>query len=141
MRVIEGTSAARAAILEANAKRAFSSNPQVEAEVRDICEAVRLHGDDAILEFTRKFDSPHFDIAHLRVSEQEIEAAYAALSPEARRALERAAHNIETFHSRQSVPDWSFTSTEGALLGQRYNPIERVGSMLPTDAPLIPAPS
>lgn len=139
MRVLEGTPAARAAILEANAKRAFSSNLQVEAQVRDICEAVQRHGDSAVLEFTRKFDYPEFEIDQVRVTEQEIEEAYAALSKEAKHALERAAKNIETFHSRQSVPDWSFTSSEGALLGQRYTPIDRVGLYAPNGRAAYPS--
>lgn len=139
MRVIEGTPAARAAILEANTQRAFSSNPQIEAQVRDICAAVQQHGDEAVLEFTRKFDCPEFDVADLRVCEQEIEAGYASLTSEARGALERAAANIETFHARQCVSDWSFTSAEGALLGQRYNPIERVGLYAPNGRAAYPS--
>jgi histidinol dehydrogenase len=139
MRVFEGTSAARAAILAANEARAFSSNPEVETVVRDVCEAVRTRGDDALLEYTRKFDYAGMEIESIRVSPAELEAAYQALAPEARKALERAAKNIETFHSRQSVPDWSFTSTDGALLGQRYTPIERVGIYAPNGRAAYPS--
>jgi histidinol dehydrogenase len=139
MRVLEGTSAARAALLEANAARAFAANPQIEAQVRDICEAVRLHGDDALLEFSRQFDCPNLELSQIRVSRAEIDAAFDALAPDARGALERAAGNIETFHARQNVPDWSFTSTEGALLGQRYTPIERVGLYAPNGRAAYPS--
>jgi histidinol dehydrogenase len=139
MRVFEGTTAARAAILEANQARAFSSNPQVEALVRDICEAVKTHGDTALLEFTRKYDFEAMEIGQIRVSTAEIDAAYDALDPDAKGALERAARNIETFHSRQTMPDWSFTSSDGALLGQRYTAIERVGIYAPNGRAAYPS--
>ncbi|RYG61421.1 histidinol dehydrogenase, partial [bacterium] len=139
MRVFEGTSNVRAAILEANKARAFSSNPEVEAIVRDVCDAVASRGDEALLEYTRKFDCATMGLEQIRVTTDEIEAAYNALAPEAREALERAAHNIEVFHSRQSVPDWSFTSSEGALLGQRYTAIERVGIYAPNGRAAYPS--
>lgn len=139
MRVLEGTSDVRAAIEATNKARAFSANPEVEAVVRDVCDAVRTRGDEALLEFTRKFDFADMQLEQIRVSEAELDAAYAALAPDAKKALERAAKNIETFHSRQSVPDWSFTSTEGALLGQRYTPIERVGIYAPNGRAAYPS--
>ncbi|MBW3637011.1 MAG: histidinol dehydrogenase [Armatimonadetes bacterium] len=139
MRVIQGTAAARAAIIEANQGRAFSANAPVEAQVKAICEAIQLRGDAALLEFTRQFDCPDLEIEQIRVSRAEIDAAFDALPAAAIRALERAARNIETFHTRQTVPDWSFTSTDGALLGQRYMPIERVGLYAPNARAAYPS--
>jgi histidinol dehydrogenase len=139
MQVFEGTSAARAAITQANKSRGFSANPAIESRVREICDAVRDRGDDALLEFAREFDCASLKLEELRVSSAEIDAAFNALTPEARRALERAARNIETFHSRQEVPDWSFTSTDGAMLGQRYSPIERVGLYAPNGRAAYPS--
>ncbi|PQV63130.1 histidinol dehydrogenase [Abditibacterium utsteinense] len=139
MKFIEGTLAARAAILEANAARAFSSNPQIEAVVREICEAIASRGDEALLEWTRKLDSAALNLDQIRVSKAEIEAAMSALPAPARTALERAAKNIETFHSRQTLPDWSFTSADGALLGQRTTPIERVGLYAPNGRAAYPS--
>ena len=139
MQVYEGTFAARAAIVAANQSRAFSANPQIETQVRAICEAIQTRGDAALLELVQQFDSPHLELEGLRVSQGEIDAAFDALVPDARRALERAARNIETFHSRQNVPDWSFTSTDGAMLGQRYSAIERVGLYAPNGRAAYPS--
>ncbi len=139
MQLIEGTLAARGAILAANAARAFTSNPQVENAVREICESIAMRGDAALLEWTRKLDCAQLELSQIRVSEAEIEAALAALPAQARRALQRAAHNIEQFHQRQSVPDWEFTSVDGALLGQRYLPIERVGLYAPNGRAAYPS--
>jgi histidinol dehydrogenase len=139
MRVFEGTAAVRAAITQANTARTFSSSGPREAEVQAICEAVRLRGDAALLEYSRQFDSPDLEIERIRVSEGEIDAAFNQLPADAKRALQRAARNIETFHRRQSVPDWSFTSSDGALLGQRYSPIERVGLYAPNGRAAYPS--
>ncbi len=139
MKFIEGTPAARGAILKANAERAFSSNPEIEAVVREICDALLARGDAALLEWTRKLDCAALNLDEIRVSEAEIDAAMASLPPAARAALERAAHNIETFHTRQTQPDWSFTSSDGALLGQRTTPIERVGLYAPNGRAAYPS--
>ncbi len=139
MQFIEGTLASRAAILKANAARSFSSNPQIETLVREICDDVSIRGDEALLEWTRKLDCAHLNLPQIRVSEAEIEAALTALPAQALAALKRAAHNIETFHTRQSTPDWSFTSIDGALLGQRYTPIERVGLYAPNGRASYPS--
>ncbi len=139
MKFIEGTLAARAAILESNAARSFSSNPQIEGVVREICDAILSRRDDALLEWTRKLDCASLELEQIRVSDAEMRDALAALPAPARVALERAAENIETFHTRQSLPDWSFTSSDGALLGQRYTPIERVGLYAPNGRAAYPS--
>ncbi len=139
MQLIEGTLAARAAIEKSNAARAFAANPAIEAQVRAICEAVAQRGDEALLEYGRRFDCAHLELDQLRVSDAEISAAMTVLPANARAALERAAGNIETFHARQTLPDWSFTSSDGALLGQRYTPIERVGLYAPNGRAAYPS--
>lgn len=138
MQHIEGTAAARAAILSANQKRAFASNPEIEAQVRAICDDVRARGDAALLDYARRFEGADLS-AGVRVAPSEIEAAWRALPATDRGALERAAGHIETFHQRQNRADWSFTSAEGAVLGQRYTPIERVGLYAPNGRAAYPS--
>jgi histidinol dehydrogenase len=139
MRVLQGFAASRAAIEASNAARAFTASPELEAQVRDICEAVRHHGDDALLDFCRKFDSPTLSLDGLRVSQDEIEAAWAELPSEARTALERAAANIEAFHRAQAPRDFFTTSAEGSFLGNRWTPIERVGLYAPNGKAAYPS--
>jgi histidinol dehydrogenase len=131
MRLIEGYDQCHAALEEANAARALTNNPQVETAVREICESVRERGDEALLEIERRFDCPTLELSQLRVTQQEIDSAWASLPSNAQKALQRAADNIEAFHRAQPVGDWFTTSPDGAFLGQRYTPIERVGMYAP----------
>jgi histidinol dehydrogenase len=131
MRLIEGYEAACVALEEANAARAMGADPVVEAKVREICEAVREEGDEALLRFERQFDCPSLELSQLRVEQSEIDAAWQNLPANAQKALQRAADNIEAFHRWQPVGDWFTTSPDGAFLGQRYTPIERVGMYAP----------
>ncbi len=131
MRLIEGYPASRAALEAANAARAFSNNPVIEKVVRELCEDVRLRGDEALLEIERRFDCPSLELAQLRVTQGEIDEAWRALPANAKHALQRAADNIEAFHRAQPVGDWFTTSPDGAFLGQRYTPVERAGMYAP----------
>lgn len=131
MRLIEGYEKSRATLEAANAARAMTASPEIEAVVREICEEVRTRGDEAVLEIERRFDCPTLEIGQLRVSEAEIETAWTSLPANAQKALQRAADNIEVFHRAQPVGDWFTTSPDGAFLGQRYTPIERAGMYAP----------
>jgi histidinol dehydrogenase len=139
MQILEGFAASQAAIQQANARRAFSASSQLEANVRDICEAIKEHGDEALLGFSQKFDCPDLRIEDLRVGEAEIEAAWHSLSSEAKKALERAAKNIEAFHEAQKPRDFFFQSEQGAFLGNRFTAIERVGLYAPNGRAAYPS--
>jgi histidinol dehydrogenase len=131
MQLIEGYEPCHAALEEANAARALTNNPEVETAVREICEAVRKRGDEALLEIERRFDCPTLELSQLRVTQDDIDSAWRGLPSNAQKALQRAADNIEAFHRAQPVGDWFTTSPDGAFLGQRYTPIERVGMYAP----------
>lgn len=131
MKRIEGFESCRVALETANAARSFSASPKVEARVREICEAVRHEGDAALLRFEHEYSCPGLSAEKLRVSEDEIEAAWKSTPEAARRALERAARNIEAFHRAQPREDWSITSPDGARLGQKYSALERVALYAP----------
>ena len=139
MQRVEGYAAARAAILSANAARAFTASPQIEDAVRQICDDVRTRGDEAVLEACRKFDCPDLQLANLRVTAAEIEAAWQALPIKAQGALKRAAANLEAFHCAQKPRDFSFDSPDGARLGNRWTPIERVGLYAPNGRAAYPS--
>lgn len=139
MRVLEGTAATRAAIVAANAARAFSASPEIEAQVRAICQDVQTRGDDAILEACRKFDCPDLQLENLRVTPAEIEVAWNALPDKAKGALQRAADNLEAFHTAQRPHDFTFDSPDGARLGNRWTPIARVGVYAPNGRAAYPS--
>ena len=139
MQLIEGFEASRAALLQSNARRAFSNQPETENTVREICESVRRDGDDALLKLERQFDCATLELENLRVSPQEIEDAWSSTRSDVKTALQRAADNIESFHRCQPTGDWFSTSPDGVFLGQRYSPIERVGMYAPNGRAAYPS--
>lgn len=130
---------ARQALRVSNAGRAFSAQEGLETKVRAICEKVRHGGDAAVLEIEREFDCPTLEITDLRVSEAEIEEAWAKVPADARQALQRAADNIEAFHRNQPVDSWTMDTPDGLTLGQRWTPIERVGMYAPNNLAAYPS--
>lgn len=104
----------------------------VEAQVHDILEQVRLRGDQALLDYTRKFDRKDVaGAAELEVSPAQIKAAQTQVSAEQLQALELAATRIRDYHSHQKQESWRIEEPDGTSLGQRVTPIERVGIYVP----------
>ena len=139
MQRVEGNAATRAAIIKSNAARAFTASPQIEAAVRQICDDVQTRGDQAVIENCRKFDCPDLQIENLRVTEEETEAAWQALPNKAKNALQRAASNLEAFHSAQKPQDFTFDSPDGARLSNRWTPIARAGIYAPNGRAAYPS--
>lgn len=104
----------------------------VEAQVHDILEQVRLRGDQALLDYTRKFDRRDVaGAAELEVSPAQIKAAQTQVSAEQLQALKLAATRIRDYHSHQKQESWRIEEPDGTSLGQRVTPIERVGIYVP----------
>lgn len=101
----------------------------VEEIVDAILADVRKKGDDALFSYCEKFDHAH--LTRLRVSEEEISAAFTAIDPEFIKTLEMAAENIRTYHKEQLHKNFVITKENGAVIGQRYTPIEKVGIYVP----------
>ena len=102
----------------------------VEARSREILDRVRREGDEEVTTLTRQLDCRFIDSLGLRVSEKEIEGAYAQVDPPVLRALRLARSNIVRFHRRQVQRSWEMR--EGGLrLGQRFGPLRRVGIYVP----------
>jgi len=111
--------------------RAAADLAVAEQAVRAICADVRARGDDAVVEYTRRFDSPAItDASRLRVTPEEIAGAAEQVSPAYREAVDAAIRRIERYHQKQLRPSW-FDTSDGVLLGQLIRPIERVGLYIP----------
>ncbi|MCD7852569.1 MAG: histidinol dehydrogenase [Oscillospiraceae bacterium] len=100
--------------------------------VAEILAAVRAEGDVALRRFCAQFDGGAPE--SLRVTEAEMEEGLAAVEPELRDVLERAAENIRAFHRRQVRNSFLVNETPGVLVGQKVLPIERVGLCVPGGA-------
>ena len=114
------------------AKREASAD--VETVVRAIIAEVAKHGDQALRDYTRKFDRFDLNIAGLRVTQDEIGAAAKACAPEALDALAFARDRIEAFHRRQLPRDDRITDSLGVELGVRWSAIDAVGLYVPGGA-------
>jgi len=104
----------------------------IEDTVAGILREVKARGDDAVLEYTRKFDQLEArSLAELEIGKIELVRALAALPGVRRDALEQAAARIRAYHERQPLTSWQYTEADGTTLGQRITPLDRVGVYVP----------
>lgn len=103
----------------------------VNAVVRGIIEDVRARGDAALFDYSKKFDRVDLSEVGMRVTEAEIEAAFAAVEPSVIDALTLAAERIERHHARQMPKDDIYEDAIGVGLGSRWTAIEAVGLYVP----------
>lgn len=104
----------------------------ITAAVREILAQVRWRGDDALLEYTHRFD--RLDVAQaadLEISAIRLQQALTTISVEQRAALEIAAARIQAYAERQKLESWCFTEADGTVLGQQVTPLDRVGLYVP----------
>jgi histidinol dehydrogenase len=111
----------------------------VEAIVKDIIEDVEKRGDKALIEISNKFDKAGFKTAKdLRVTEAELAAAEDAVDAKTKRAIAASRKNVIAFAKKSLRKDWSGKNSQGAEVGERYLPFERVGIYVPGGtAPLV----
>lgn len=106
-----------------------TSEPEIEAAVRQILEDVRTQGDAAVRKYNKKFDGT--DVGELLVTEEEIDRAFEAAEPFFLDSLKAAAENIAAFHRNQLKEGFRFDGGEGITLGQRVLPLDTVGIYVP----------
>ena len=99
--------------------------------VSAIIADVKKEGDEALLEYTEKFDKVRLSTSKLRVSEKEIKEAYKKLEKKQVAALKKAADNIVAFHKKQLIGKWTMQNAKGVTLGQVTRPLESVGVYAP----------
>ena len=99
--------------------------------VTRILEDVRKNGDNALIKYTNRFDSPGLTIASIKATRQEIDTAEKTVDRSFVRALNRAAKQIQAFHKQQFVNSWISTKRRGTLLGQMVNPVDTAGVYVP----------
>ena len=99
--------------------------------VSRILEDVRRRGDEAVIEYARRFDAPQMTLKSLKVSAKELNAASKKVDRSFVRALNRAATQIESFHRQQVRQSWIDTQRPGTLLGQMVNPVDAAGVYVP----------
>ena len=109
-----------------------STDEAIERTVADILARVRVEGDPAVLEFTRRFDKLDIgSMSELELPRAELRHALDRLPPAQRKALEAAAQRVTIYHERQRSESWSFVEPDGTRLGQKVTALDRVGLYVP----------
>jgi histidinol dehydrogenase len=113
-------------------------DPGTAELVTQIIAEVAIKGDQALLAYTKRFDGATLTAKTLFVSETEFAAAEASVTSETKTAVARSLKNIHAFAKHSLRKDWSTKNAEGATVGERFNPFQRVGVYVPGGkAPLV----
>jgi histidinol dehydrogenase len=109
-----------------------SQDAMVEATVGDILTDIKKRGDEALLDYTRRFDRLVVaSTAELELPHDRIQKALDTLPADQRNALMEAAARVRAYHEKQLTQSWSYVEPDGTLLGQKITPLDRVGLYVP----------
>ena len=131
MRIIKLTEESRKNLLTDLIKRSPDDYGPYEATVKEIVADVHSRGDEALLEYTAKFDKATLTPATMRVTDAEIEEAYRSVDPKLLSVIRKAIKNIEEYHELQKRNSWITTKPDGTILGQKIAPVEYAGVYVP----------
>ncbi len=131
MRIVSLDENAKKDILNNLLKRSTNNYGDYEETVKEIVENVRTNGDAALFEYTEKFDHAKLTKDTIKVTEEEIQEAYAAVDGELLRIIQKAIANIREFHQLQKRNSWFETKDNGIILGQRITAIDSAGVYVP----------
>lgn len=118
--------------------RGEMGSEEVSRRVREIVEQVRLRGNEALFEYTEKFDHVRLSAETVQVSREEVEKAMAAADPEWLEAMREAAARIRAFHEKQKQNTW-VNFENGIALGQKISPLRRAGLYVPGGTAAYPS--
>ena len=131
MRIIHLTKETKNNLLQDLLKRSPNNYGQYESIVADIIEQVKTRKDDAVKEYTKKFDKWDTDSLSLQVPREEIDEAYTKIDAPFIEVMKKSAENIRVFHQKQLHNSWFEPKTDGTILGQKITPIAVSGVYVP----------
>ena len=107
-------------------------NTEIEKTVAEILSDVKKRGDQAVIEYTKKFDHADFSsMEDFEISKEELNLALESLPKASKDALEEAAKRVFDYHNKQLMSSWSYTEDDQTLLGQKVTSLDRVGLYVP----------
>ncbi|NHC39238.1 histidinol dehydrogenase [Bacillus sp. MM2020_1] len=119
-------------------KRSIETGTSEQLDVvKKIIAEIRTRGDEALREFTEKFD--RVSLSSFSVTEEEIETAYQQVDERFISIVQEAAENIQNFHEKQLRPSWMTTEENGTVLGQKITPLDSVGVYVPGGTAAYPS--
>lgn len=138
MKIVRYTDADFEARLREAAAASSLFDPGIEQRTREILTAVRERGTAAVLELTERFDGAKLTAEQLTVTRAELLGASLKAGPALRAAVTEAAQNIADFAKRSLRRNWSARNSHGAVVGEKFDPFQRVGVYIPGGtAPLV----
>jgi histidinol dehydrogenase len=109
-----------------------AQDDSIDVVVANILKDVKARGDEAVLEYTNRFDKTSATkLSELEISQAELVAALNGLPTAQREALQSAAARVRSYHEKQLMQSWSYTEADGTLLGQQVTSLDRVGLYVP----------
>ena len=131
MRKVKLTQDAVNGLLDTLLKRSPNNYGQYVDAVNDIVENVRAKGDEAVFDYTKRFDGAELSAGNICVTKEEIDEAYRQISDEVLEVIRKAIVNIRTYHEKQRQYSWFDSQPNGTILGQKVTPLSKVGVYVP----------
>ena len=131
MRIVTLTSETKQNLLENLLKRSTNDYGEYEKTVADIIEQVKNRKEDAIFEYSLKFDKCNLSKENFEVTKAEIEEAYTQLDAHFINVMKASAANIRAYHEKQKRNSWFDAKEDGTILGQKITPMHSVGVYVP----------
>ena len=139
MRTVKLTKESTKDILENLLKRSPNNYGKFESTVAQILDKVKNEGDVALFAYTKEFDKADVTKETIRVTDAEIEEAYAQIDPALLGVIRKALVNIRQYHEKQIQNSWFTSTTDGTMLGQKVTPLNRVGVYVPGGKAVYPS--
>jgi histidinol dehydrogenase len=139
MKVVKATKETTQNILEELLKRSPNHYKEYEEKVSFIIEEVRAKKDQAVFSYTKQFDKADIHKGNIKVSKEEIEAAYEETDEQFLAVIRRALVNIRSYHEKQRQNSWFDSQPNGTILGQKVTPLESVGVYVPGGKAVYPS--
>lgn len=131
MRKVVLNEATKKDILENLLKRSPNSYGKFEASVAAILADVKEKGDEAVFDYTKRFDGADISADNIVVTKEEIEEAYSLVDEQLVEVIRKALVNIRDYHAKQKQYSWFDSTPNGTILGQKVTPLNRVGVYVP----------
>ena len=139
MRTVKLTKESTKDILENLLKRSPNNYGKFESTVAQILDKVKNEGDTALFAYTKEFDKADVTKETIRVTDAEIEEAYAQIDSALLGVIRKALVNIRQYHEKQIQNSWFTSTTDGTMLGQKVTPLNRVGVYVPGGKAVYPS--
>lgn len=120
-------------------KRSPNNYTQYESSVNEIIANVRSNGDQAVFDYTQKFDGATVTADNIEVTEDEIAEAYELVDQKLLEVIRKAKENIRVYHKKQKQYSWFDSSIPGTMLGQKVTPIAKAGVYVPGGKAVYPS--